>query len=81
MLMNFSIGFYALGVLLMIIIAILFGLMLITDNDRLATFCEKLFWCYSNCLGDWSAFDDYRYDFQFFRVSLVIRSVGSTYET
>lgn len=43
MLMNFSIGFYALGVLLMIIIAILFGLMLITDNDRLATVCEKLF--------------------------------------
>lgn len=43
MLMNVSIGFYALGVLLMIIIAILFGLMLITDNDRLATVCEKLF--------------------------------------
>lgn len=43
MLMNFSIGFYALGVLLMIVIAILFGLMLITDNDRLATVCEKLF--------------------------------------
>lgn len=42
MLMNFSIGFYALGVLL-IIIAISFGLMLITDNDRLATVCEKLF--------------------------------------
>ena len=43
MLLNISIGFYALGVLLMIIIAILFGLMLITDNDRLATVCEKLF--------------------------------------
>lgn len=43
MLMNISIGFYALGVLLMIIIAILFGVMLITDNDRLATVCEKLF--------------------------------------
>lgn len=43
MLMNISIGFYALGVLLMIIIAILFGLMLITDNDRLTTVCEKLF--------------------------------------
>lgn len=43
MLMNVSIGFYALGVLLMIIIAILFGLMLITDNDRLTTVCEKLF--------------------------------------
>lgn len=43
MLMNISIGFYALGVLLMIIIAISFGVMLITDNDRLATVCEKLF--------------------------------------
>lgn len=43
MLMNISIGFYALGVLLTIIIAILFGVMLITDNDRLATVCEKLF--------------------------------------
>ena len=43
MLMNISIGFYALGVLLMIIIAILFGLMLITDSDRLTTVCEKLF--------------------------------------
>lgn len=43
MLMNISIGFYALGVLLMIIIAILFGVMLITDNDRLSTVCEKLF--------------------------------------
>ena len=43
MLMNVSIGFYALGVLLMIIIAILFGVMLITDNDRLSTICEKLF--------------------------------------
>lgn len=43
MLLNISIGFYALGVLLMIIIAILFGLMLITDNDRLTTVCEKLF--------------------------------------
>lgn len=43
MLMNISIGFYALGVLLMIVIAILFGLMLITDNDRLVTLCEKLF--------------------------------------
>lgn len=42
-LMNIAIGFYALGVLLMIIIAILFGVMLITDNDRLATVCEKLF--------------------------------------
>lgn len=43
MLMNISIGFYALGVLLLIIIAILFGAMLITDNDRLSTVCEKLF--------------------------------------
>lgn len=43
MLMNISIGFYALGALLMIIIAILFGVMLITDNDRLSTVCEKLF--------------------------------------
>ena len=43
MLMNVSIGFYALGVLLMIIIAILFGAMLITDNDQLSTVCEKLF--------------------------------------
>ena len=43
MLMNIAIGFYALGVLLMIIIAILFGAMLITDNDRLTTVCEKLF--------------------------------------
>lgn len=59
MLMNISIGFYALGVLLMIIIAILFGLMLITDNDRLTTVCEKLFWRYSNCLGSRSSFDDY----------------------
>lgn len=42
-LLNISIGFYALGVLLMIVIAILFGVMLITDNDRLATVCEKLF--------------------------------------
>lgn len=42
-LMNIAIGFYALGVLLMIIIAILFGVMLITDNDRLTTVCEKLF--------------------------------------
>lgn len=43
MLMNISIGFYALGVLLMIIIAILFGVMLLTNNDRLVTVCEKLF--------------------------------------
>lgn len=43
MLLNIAIGFYALGVLLMIIIAILFGAMLITDSDRLATVCEKLF--------------------------------------
>jgi hypothetical protein len=42
-LLNISIGFYALGVVLMIVIAILFGLILITDNDRLATVCEKLF--------------------------------------
>ena len=41
-LLNISIGFYALGVLLMIIITILFGVMLITDNDRLSTVCEKL---------------------------------------
>lgn len=43
MLLNIAIGFYALGVLLMIIIAILFGLMLLTDSDRLSTVCEKLF--------------------------------------
>lgn len=43
MLMNIAIGFYALGVLLMIAIAILFGVMLITDDDRLSTVCEKLF--------------------------------------
>nr|DAK98489.1 MAG TPA: hypothetical protein [Caudoviricetes sp.] len=43
MLMNISIGFYVLGALLMIIIAILFGLMLLTDSDRLSTVCEKLF--------------------------------------
>lgn len=43
MLMNISIGFYALGALLMIVIAILFGVMLIADNDRLSTVCEKLF--------------------------------------
>ena len=43
MLMNISIGFYTLGALLMIIIAILFGVMLITDSDRLTTVCEKLF--------------------------------------
>ena len=43
MLLNISFGFYTLGVLLMITIAILFGLMLITDSDRLATVCEKLF--------------------------------------
>lgn len=42
-LLNISIGFYALGVVLMIVIAILFGVMLITDNDRLTTICEKLF--------------------------------------
>lgn len=42
-LLNISIGFYALGVVLMVVIAILFGLTLITDNDRLATVCEKLF--------------------------------------
>ena len=41
--LNIAIGFYALGALLMIIIAILFGVMLITDNDRLSTVCEKLF--------------------------------------
>jgi len=41
--MNISIGFYVLGALLMIIIAILFGLMLLTDSDRLSTVCEKLF--------------------------------------
>lgn len=43
MLLNIAIGFYALGALLMIIIAILFGVMLITDNDRLTTVCGKLF--------------------------------------
>lgn len=43
MLLNIAIGFYALGALLMIIIAILFGAMLITDSDRLTTVCEKLF--------------------------------------
>ena len=43
MLMNVGIGFCALGVLLMIVIAILFGLMLLTDSDRLTTVCEKLF--------------------------------------
>lgn len=42
-LLNISIGFCALGVVLMVVIAILFGLTLITDNDRLATVCEKLF--------------------------------------
>lgn len=42
-LLNISIGFYALGVVLMVVIAILFGLTLIMDNDRLATVCEKLF--------------------------------------
>ena len=42
-LLNISIGFYALSVVLMVVIAILFGLILITDNDRLATVCEKLF--------------------------------------
>lgn len=43
MLLNIAIGFYALGALLMIVIAILFGLMLVTDNDHLTTVCEKLF--------------------------------------
>lgn len=43
MLLNIAIGFYALGALLMILIAILFGVMLITDSDRLTTVCEKLF--------------------------------------
>ena len=41
--MNISIGFYALGVFLMIVIAILFGAVLITNKDRLITVCEKLF--------------------------------------
>lgn len=43
MLVNIAIGFYALGALLMILIAVLFGVMLITDSDRLTTVCEKLF--------------------------------------
>lgn len=43
MLLNIAIGFYALGALLIILIAILFGVMLITDNDRLTTVCGKLF--------------------------------------
>lgn len=43
MLLNIAIGFYTLGALLMILIAILFGVMLITDSDRLSTVCEKLF--------------------------------------
>lgn len=43
MLLNFAIGFYTLGALLMILVAILFGVMLITDSDRLSTVCEKLF--------------------------------------
>lgn len=43
MLLNIAIGFYTLGALLMILIAILFGVMLITDSDRLTTVCEKLF--------------------------------------
>ena len=42
-LLNISIGFYALGVVLMVVIAILFGVVLITDSDRLTTICEKLF--------------------------------------
>lgn len=43
MLLNIAIGFYALGALLLILIAILFGVMLITDNDRLTTVCGKIF--------------------------------------